>query len=194
MTATTPPTTLSPAAFAQRLAAGECELIDVRTPVEFAELHVTGARNIPLDQLDPAALLWPNTDTGRPIYVICRSGSRGQKGCLALAASGFTNVVNIDGGTLACEAAGLPVTRGKKVMSLERQVRIAAGGLALVGAVLALTVDVWFAGLPAFIGAGLVFAGVTDTCAMGMLMAKMPWNRGPVPSTCSSGVSSGQAT
>jgi rhodanese-related sulfurtransferase len=153
------------------------ELIDVRTPLEFGEVHVKGARNVPLDQLDPRAMLWPNTDAGRPIYVICRSGSRGQKGCEKLAAAGFTNVMNVDGGTLACEQAGVPVVRGKKVMSLERQVRIAAGGIALVGAVLALAVHPWFASIPAFIGAGLVFAVVTDTCGMGMMLAKMPWNR-----------------
>ena len=83
----------------------------------------------------------------------------------------------MEGGTLAWEQAGYPVVRGRKTMSLERQVRIAAGGIAFVGAVLALSVDAWFAGIPAFIGAGLVFAGVTDTCGMGMVLARMPWNR-----------------
>ena len=170
-------TLLSPAAFAQRLAAGGVELIDVRTPTEFAELHIKGARNLPLDRLDPAALKAENANTARPIHVVCRTGNRGRKACEALTAAGFTNVVNIDGGTLACEAAGLPVVRGKKVMSLERQVRIAAGGISLVGAMLALTVDEWVAGIPAFIGAGLVFAGISDTCGMGMLIAKLPWNR-----------------
>jgi len=178
------PAVISPAAFAQLLAAGEVELIDVRTPVEFAEVHVRGARNVPLDRLDPVELKWPNTDTGRPIYVVCRSGSRGQKGCEALTAGGFTNVINVDGGTLACEAAGVPLVRGKKMMSLERQVRIAAGGISFVGAVLALTVDPWFAGIPAFIGAGLVFAGVSDTCGMGMMIAKMPWNRRAPAASC----------
>lgn len=184
MTTTPSATTLSPAAFAQRLAGSECELIDVRTPVEFGEIHVKGAKNIPLDQLDPVALKWPNTDTNRTIYLICRSGSRGKKGCEVLVAAGFTNIINIEGGTLACEAAGLPVVRGKKVMSLERQVRIAAGGISLIGAVLALTVDSWFAGIPALIGAGLVFAGVSDTCGMGLLLAKMPWNRKSSVQTC----------
>ena len=178
------PATVSPTAFADLLAAGAVELIDVRTPVEFAEVHVQGARNIPLDRLDPAALKGENADHSRTLYVVCRSGSRGRKGCEALAAAGFTNVINIDGGTLACEAAGLPVVRGKKVMSIERQVRITAGGISLLGGVLALTVDPWFAGIPAFIGAGLVFAGVSDTCTMGMILAKMPWNRRTPPASC----------
>lgn len=179
------PAVISPAAFAQTLAAGEVELLDVRTPVEFAELHVRGARNVPLDRLDPVELKWPNTDTARPIYVVCRSGGRGRKGCERLLAAGFTNVINVDGGTLACEAAGVPVVRGKKMMSLERQVRIAAGGIACIGAILAMTVDVGFAVVPAVMGAGLAFAGITDTCAMGMMMAKMPWNRRAPAASCS---------
>ena len=81
------------------------------------------------------------------------------------------------GGTLAWDAAGLPVVRGKKTILLERQVRIAAGFLVLVGAVLALVVHPYFVGLSAFVGAGLMFAGITDSCGMGMLLAKMPWNR-----------------
>jgi hypothetical protein len=90
---------------------------------------------------------------------------------------GFTNVVNVEGGTLACEQAGLPIVRGRKAISLERQVRIAAGSLVVTGAVLGYLVHPAFIGLAAFIGAGLVFAGITDTCGMGMLLARMPWNR-----------------
>ena len=79
---------------------------------------------------------------------------------------------------MAWKAAGLPcVESARQVMSLERQVRIAAGGIAATGAALALAVHPWFAGIPLFVGCGLVFAGVTDTCAMGMLIAKMPWNQ-----------------
>jgi len=167
-------TTISPAELQSLLERGTAELLDVRTPLEFGEVHVIGAKNVPLDELNPAAL----GDPARTVYVICRSGTRGQKACEKLTAAGFTNVVNVDGGTQACEQAGVPVVRGKKVMSLERQVRIGAGSLALTGAILALTVHPWFAGLSAFIGAGLVFAGISDWCGMGLLLAKMPWNRG----------------
>jgi hypothetical protein len=62
-------------------------------------------------------------------------------------------------------------------MSLERQVRIAAGSLVLLGVALGAFVSQWLYGLSAFVGAGLVFAGLTDTCGMGMLLARMPWNR-----------------
>jgi len=89
----------------------------------------------------------------------------------------FRLTVNVEGGTLAWDQAGLPVTRGKKMMSLERQVRIAAGSLVLIGVVLAWMVHPYLIRLSAFVGAGLVFAGITDTCGMGMLLARMPWNQ-----------------
>lgn len=152
------------------------ELIDVRTPVEFREVHVTFARNVPLDRLD-AGSFGTSNGSAEPLYVICRSGSRGRQACEKLLAAGRSQVVNVEGGTQAWDEAGLPVTRGKKAISLERQVRIAAGSLVLVGAVLGAFVSPYWIGLSAFVGAGLVFAGITDTCGMGMLLARMPWNR-----------------
>jgi rhodanese-related sulfurtransferase len=157
---------------------GKSDLIDVRTPVEFREVHVEFARNVPLDRLDPAAVMQSRSGSqDEPLYLICRSGSRGRQACEKFLAAGFTNVVNVEGGTLACVEAGLPVVRGKKTISLERQVRIAAGLLVLLGALLGWLVHPAFVGLSAFVGAGLVFAGVTDTCGMGMLLARMPWNQ-----------------
>jgi len=154
------------------------DLIDVRTPVEFREVHVGIARNVPLDRLDPAALMQDrNGSADEPLYVLCRSGSRGQQACEMFLKAGFANVVNVEGGTLACVEAGLPVVRGRKAISLERQVRITAGLLVLVGALMGLLVHPAFIGLSAFIGAGLVFAGITDTCGMGMALARMPWNQ-----------------
>ena len=154
------------------------DLIDVRTPVEYREVHVEGARNVPLDQLDPAALMQArNGSTNEPLYLICRSGSRGQQAREKFLKAGFSNVVNVEGGTMACVEAGLPIIRGKKAISLERQVRIAAGSLVVLGAVLGWFVDPAFVGLSAFVGAGLLFAGITDTCGMGMILARMPWNQ-----------------
>lgn len=87
---------------------------------------------------------------------------------------------------MACVAAGLPVVRGKKAVSLERQVRITAGSLVLIGAILGYFVHPYWIGLSAFIGAGLAFAGITDTCGMGMMLARMPWNQIPTNnSSCS---------
>lgn len=99
------------------------------------------------------------------------------KVCQKLEAAGFTNLVNVDGGTSAWQSAGLPVVEGKKVMSLERQVRIAAGSLVVIGVIVGQFVHPSGFGLSALIGAGLVFSAVTNTCGMGMLIAKMPWNR-----------------
>ena len=168
--------TITPQQLSQRITSGAIELIDVRTPAEFREVHLECARNVPLDQLDPQAIARERGAGGEPLYVICKAGGRGQQACDRLQAAGLTNVVNVEGGTQACVQAGLPVVRGKKAMALERQVRIAAGSLVLLGFALSF-LHPYFIGLSAFVGAGLVFAGVTDTCAMGMLIARMPWNR-----------------
>jgi rhodanese-related sulfurtransferase len=181
--------TISPSAFADLRRRGEpVTLIDVRTPAEFGEVHVEQARNIPLDRLDAGAVRSLAGD--RPLYLICKSGGRSHKACEQLIAAGVGNVVSVEGGTAACEAAGLPVIRGRKAMSLERQVRIAAGSLVAIGAALAAfgpdsTWRAVGAGLAGFIGCGLVFAGVTDTCGMAMILARMPWNWvGPAATAC----------
>ncbi len=148
-------------------------LLDVRTPVEFAEVHVPQARNVPLDQLDPGSFRELRT----PVYLLCRSGARASKAAEKFVKAGTENVVVVEGGTLAWIDAGLPVERSAvKVMSLERQVRIVAGSLVLAGVLLALFVHPYFIGLSAFVGAGLVFAGISDWCGMGLLLAKAPWN------------------
>jgi rhodanese-related sulfurtransferase len=161
-----------------RMEPAHIDLIDVRTPGEYAGVHAVGARLMPLSGLDPAAVAAARTGAaGTPIYVLCKSGMRATKAAEQLIAAGIEAAV-VEGGTDAWVAAGLPVVRGQGAISLERQVRIAAGLLVLGGAVLALTVNVWWLGLPAFVGAGLVFAGVTDTCGMGMMLGRMPWNKG----------------
>jgi rhodanese-related sulfurtransferase len=154
------------------------DLIDVRTPAEYREVHVDFARNVPLDTFDPQAVISArNGAADEPIYVICRSGQRAEMACKKLVASGCDQVVNVAGGTSAWDAAGLPVIRGKKTVSLERQVRIAAGLLVFAGVALGHWVHEAFLILSGFVGLGLVFAGITDTCGMGMLLAKMPWNQ-----------------
>jgi rhodanese-related sulfurtransferase len=164
--------TIGPRQLADLAAAGEIILLDVRTPVEFREVHIAAARNVPLDQLQAG-----DAPADRPVYVICRSGSRGRQACEKLLAAGRTDVHNVEGGTLAWIECGLPVVRGKKSVSLERQVRIAAGSLVLLGVLLGWLVHPALLGIAAFVGAGLTFSGLTDTCGMGMLLARMPWNR-----------------
>jgi rhodanese-related sulfurtransferase len=181
--------TITPSRLEELRSAGKAvDLIDVRTPVEYREVHVAFARNVPLDRLEPAAVPRELGDSHEePLYVICRSGGRGRQACEKLAAAGL-NAVNVEGGTLAWADAGLPVVRGKRAISLERQVRIAAGSLVLLGAVLAWLVHPALVALSAFVGAGLVFAGVTDTCGMGLLLARMPWNRVKEPAASCCGV------
>ncbi len=170
--------TISPAELNSRVQRGDSvELIDVRTPIEFREVHAQCAKNVPLDDLDANNMAAQRSGKTEPLYVICRSGGRASKAIEQLAAAGLSNLVNVEGGTLAWDKAGLPVERGQKAMSLERQVRIAAGSLVFIGATLGYFVHPYFIGVSAFVGAGLVFAGLTDTCAMGMMIAKMPWNK-----------------
>ncbi|MBX7168960.1 MAG: rhodanese-like domain-containing protein [Pirellulales bacterium] len=153
-------------------------LIDVRTPPEFDAMHVPWAKNVPLDQLTLEALRAAGCTTQHTLYVICRSGSRGKQACQRLASFGCAQVVNVAGGTLAWDAAGLPLDRGLPSMPLDRQVRVVIGSLVVFGAVLALAVDVRWSWLAAAMGAGLIYAGLTDDCPMANLVAKMPWNRG----------------
>ncbi len=154
-------------------------VIDVRTPAEFAALHATPARNLPLPDVTPAALAaLGHADASRPVYVICQSGKRAESACSRLTSAGFARAVVVTGGTEAWAAAGLPVVRGSgNAIGLERQVRIGAGALVVLGVLLARTVHPNFLWLSAFVGAGLVFAGVTGFCGMGLLLAKAPWNR-----------------
>lgn len=171
--------TISPAGLASRQRDRKnLDLIDVRTPIEFREVHVAFARNVPLDQLNPKEIWDQRQDSSdEPLYVICKAGGRGGQAVEKFKRAGFENVVNVEGGTTAAEQAGLALVRGAKVMSLERQVRIAAGSLILIGVVLGFTVHRYLFGIAGFVGAGLVFAGVTDTCGMGLLLARMPWNQ-----------------
>ncbi|WP_435018259.1 rhodanese-like domain-containing protein [Tundrisphaera sp. TA3] len=163
------------------------ELIDVRTPAEYHELHAVPARLVPLTDLDPKAVMGSRVGSkDDPLYTICRSGGRSRQAAEKFHAAGFSNVVSVEGGTTAWEQAGLPVVRGeRRAISLERQVRIAAGSLVVLGTALGAFVHPGFLGLAAFVGAGLVFAGVTDTCGMGLMLARMPWNRAePEGSAC----------
>ena len=110
------------------------DLIDVRTPVEFGEVHAEPARSVPLDRLDPRAIMGARAGrANRPLYLICRSGARSQQAVERFHRAGYLDVVNVEGGTLAWERAGLPVVRGGPALTLERQVRIAAGGLVVLG-------------------------------------------------------------
>ena len=152
------------------------QLLDVRTPAEHAQVHVPGVHLIPLDRLDASSLEWSKE---KPVYILCQSGGRAKQAGAKLEQGGFQKCCVVEGGTSAWAAAGLPVNRGtSRVISLERQVLIAAGFLVLSGVLLSQFVNPAFIWLSGFIGAGLIFAGSTDWCGMGMLIARLPWNQG----------------
>jgi hypothetical protein len=128
-----------------------------------------------MDSLDPEKLRALAGD--RKVVLVCRSGKRAESALAKLAGRGPGALSVLEGGINAWDAAGLPLVRGRAVMSLERQVRISAGMLILAGAILAAVVHPAFVGVCAFVGAGLLFAGISDWCGMAMLLGKMPWNR-----------------
>jgi len=174
-----PKTSVTPRELHDRLAGGAvAELLDVRTPGEFAAAHVPGAKLIPLDELDAAALGREFGAAGKPVYVLCQSGWRARKAIEKFQRAGFDGCVLVEGGTQAWIDAGLPVNRGEsKVLPLMRQVQITVGLISATGAALALTVNPKFAFIPLLTGCGLLFAGLTGTCGMALLLAKMPWNK-----------------
>lgn len=151
-------------------------VIDVRSAAEFEEVHVDAARLHPLHTLDPAAIKAERPDEAQgPTAVLCRGGQRAAQAAAKLNAAGV-EAVAVEGGTLACIDAGLPVTRGKAGVSIERQVRMTAGSLVAAGTALGWWVQPGFFVLPAFVGCGLLFSGLTNTCGMGSVLARMPWN------------------
>lgn len=151
-------------------------VVDVRTAAEFETAHIDGAINLPLDQVE-VHLRRIVSDAGGRLLLICQSGNRANRAQQRLREAGLADTVVLSGGMNSWIASGAPVIRGRRKWSLERQVRLVAGGLVLTSIV----ADLWLPGARfagAFIGAGLVFASVTDTCAMGMLLSKLPYNRG----------------
>lgn len=154
---------------------GRAVLVDVREPDEAARERIEGAVLLPLSRFDPEQV--PNGD-GRMAVLHCRSGMRSARAGQMLLNAGWGSVRHVKGGIVAWRAAALPVVVNKKMpISVPRQVQIIAGGLTLAGAVAGVLWDPWFLLLPGGMGAGLLFSGVTGTCPLATLLAKMPWNR-----------------
>lgn len=153
----------------------EAEWIDVREYPEFAAASITGSKLVPLARVAQECRGW---DRGKKYVVLCKSGQRSLKAARLLEEAGFRDVCVLGGGIEAWMQAGCPVEAAvKQPWSLERQVRFAAGILVLISAILGLTFSAWFFGLTFFVGAGLVFAAVSNTCMMASLLGRMPWNR-----------------
>lgn len=158
-----------------RLQNGARNLIDVREYAEFSGGRVKGAKLIPLADIEKRCA---EIDRDKTAFLMCRSGKRASEAQRKLLALGFSDVRNVRGGFEAWKAAGFDFEKDAgAVWSLERQVRFAAGSLVVLGVLLSLIAHSYFIALSAFVGAGLVFAAVTDTCGMAMILAKMPWNK-----------------
>ncbi len=164
---------IKPAALKQSLDRNEALLIDVREPGEFAREHIAGAQSFPLSSLEPSRL-----PRDRRIVLCCQSGARSIQALAQLEAAGLHDVAQLDGGLSAWKAAHLTTSIDiTQPISIMHQVQITAGSLVVLGVVLAALVSPWFILLSGFVGAGLVFAGVTDTCMMARLLSKLPYNR-----------------
>jgi rhodanese-related sulfurtransferase len=154
---------------------GEAVLIDVREPDEHARERIAGARLAPLSRFDPESLA---VEPGKTVVFHCNSGSRTAETAELLLRAGGGEVYQLAGGLQAWKRAGLPVIAGRRApLPIMRQVQIAAGSLVLLGIVLAVLVSPWFMALSAFVGAGLIVAGLTGFCGMANLLLHMPWNR-----------------
>jgi rhodanese-related sulfurtransferase len=173
-------------------------ILDVRTAMEHDEqCLVCPHDHVPLDTLNPEEfMVRRGKDKSTPVYILCRSGKRATTAAEQFVAAGYQQVFVITGGIIACVAAGQDV-KGRLVagaqadgvkagccsLSLERQVRVAAGVLVTVGAFLGMAVSNVFAVIPLAVGCGLIFAGLTDRCGMALLLTKAPWNN-PQGSCC----------
>lgn len=155
-------------------------LVDVRSAIEFRQVRAVMADNLPLDELNARA--FRRLVAGRRAFLICRSGARAKAAAERLLAAGLGDLLVVDGGTEAWVAAGLPTVREPSVMPLERQVRIVVGLLIVLFSVITYSVHILFLLGVLFVGSGLIFAGLTDWCGMGLVLSRMPWNRPSGPS------------
>ena len=163
-------------------------VVDVRLPAEYRAVHLEPSLSLPLDDI---ARRRDELPRDRELVLVCRTGSRARLAAAEL--TGFRTRV-LEGGIVAWQESGHPVVEGKAHMSLERQVRIVAGAVASAGGVLAVVASPWFGLVPAFVGAGLVYAGITDRCGMAMLLGKLPYNRRGAESAGTCAAPAGAAT
>lgn len=172
------------ATLAQACSCGpETLILDVRNPDEYGSGHIAGSVLLPLPQVEPTVVA-RMLQGGRLCILVCKAGLRAQRAAQILADAGLPNLSVLEGGMDAWCAAGLPVKRGDKGVSIQSQTRTIAGLMVLAGALLGLFVNKNWTYLSAFAGCGLIVAGLTGWCGMSVLLSKMPWNRNKA-CTCS---------
>lgn len=151
-------------------------IVDVREPAEIASIRVKEMIAAPLSQ---SSLIKHPIDEDKAIIVLCRSGNRSRQAC-KLIQQQFPNhqVYNLEGGIQAWEASGFPLIKGKHYhLALDRQVQLTIGSMVLLASILGFFITPWFFLLSGFFGGGLIFAGLSGTCGLALLLAKMPWNQ-----------------
>ncbi|WP_338598088.1 rhodanese-like domain-containing protein [Saccharopolyspora sp. SCSIO 74807] len=172
----TPPTTVEPAQVREfREADPQVRLIDVRTPGEFTATHIPGSYNVPLDLLrEHRAEL--TAQHGDPVVLVCASGARAEQARALLETAGLDRISVLRGGITGWEGEGGDLDRGRGTWAMERQVRLVAGLLVLTGVVASTAYEPlkWISG---FVGAGLTFAALSNTCAMSRALGLLPHNR-----------------
>jgi rhodanese-related sulfurtransferase len=171
---------LRPGALADLLAADPTvRVLDVRTETEFETVRIPGSHNLPLDLLPACSSALRELDGS--IVLVCSSGARARQAEALLRDADLERVQVLEGGLHGWRSAGLPLVQGQARWSLERQVRAIAGGLVLLGTLGSLLVWPPLLGLAIFVGAGLLFAGLTDFCGMARLLGRLPYNQ---PARC----------
>lgn len=159
----------------QKLNLQQVILLDVRESSEYASEHITGSLSLPLSTFEPTQVAQFGDQS---LVLCCQSGMRSFRASQQLLNCGFNNVSQLKGGLSSWKAAGFKTSKSQNSpISLFRQVQIVAGSLVAIGTGLGALISPWFLVLSGFIGCGLVFAGVTNTCALGHLLAKLPYNR-----------------
>ena len=168
-------TKLTPNAASDRLNSGKAVLVDIREPDEYAREHIPGSISMPVSALESADL---TLEAGQNASFHCKSGMRTDSNCAILAQHVEGEAFMLEGGLDAWRAQGLPTAKNTKApLEINRQVQITAGSTVLLGILLGWFVSpAWF-GLSAFVGAGLMFAGISGWCGMATLLQAMPWNQ-----------------
>lgn len=169
------PTTLVPADAYKLVRERGARLLDVRTSSEYASMHIPGSYNVPLDQIAEHARELARVQ--EPVILVCRSGARAQKAEGTLRTCGMATAHVLNGGILAWKGADLPVRHGEARWDIERQVRFVAGMIVFLSTLSGAFIHPGFFAVAGAIGAGLVFAAVSNTCMMGMLLLRLPYNR-----------------
>jgi glyoxylase-like metal-dependent hydrolase (beta-lactamase superfamily II)/rhodanese-related sulfurtransferase len=153
----------------------QVRLLDVRSVLEYAQVHIKDSINVPIDML--SAKVNDLSKSTQSYIVLCRTGNRSPMAADMLMQSGIHGVKVMQGGMIRWQKEGLPVIKGEGGVSLERQVRLIAGSLVLLGVLLSWFIHWTFIFIPVFVSCGLIFAGLTDNCLMGMLLMKLPYNK-----------------